>query len=121
RARECRGPHPPSSPAGSLRGRTTLETFVDARVEELIEAARSTGGSSGEFRLSGPDGPTLIVRARRSPVRGVWVVLEDVSELRRLQQIRTEFLDNISHELRPPLSTVSRLAESFARDAFAAG
>jgi two-component system phosphate regulon sensor histidine kinase PhoR len=108
-------------PPGSLRSRTTLEAFVDARVEEVIAAARSTGGSSGEFRLSGPDGPTLIVRARRSPVRGVWVVLEDVSELRRLQQIRTEFVDNLSHELRTPLSTVSLLAETLARDAEAAG
>ena len=108
-------------PPGSLRGRSALETFVDARVEELIASARSTGGSSGEFRLSGPDGPTLIVRARRSPIRGVWVVLEDVSELRRLQQIRTEFVDNLSHELRTPLSTVSLLAETLGRDAEAAG
>src|SRR5215212_3784549 len=108
-------------PPGSLRGRTALETFVDAGVEELIASARSTGGSSDEFRLSGPDGPTLIVRARRSPIRGVWVVLEDVSELRRLQQIRTEFVDNLSHELRTPLSTVSLLAETLARDAEAAG
>jgi two-component system phosphate regulon sensor histidine kinase PhoR len=49
------------------------------------------------------------------------VVLEDVSELRRLQQIRTEFVDNLSHELRTPLSTVSLLAETLARDAEAAG
>jgi two-component system, OmpR family, phosphate regulon sensor histidine kinase PhoR len=108
-------------PPGSLRGRSALETFVDARVEELIGAARASGASSGEFRLSGPDGPILIVRARRSPVRGVWVVLEDVSELRRLQQIRTEFVDNLSHELRTPLSTVSLLAETLAREAVAAG
>jgi two-component system phosphate regulon sensor histidine kinase PhoR len=106
---------------GSLRGRTALETFLDSRVEELIGTARAGGGASGEFRLSGPDGPTLVVRARRSPVSGVWVVLEDVSELRRLQQIRTQFVDNLSHELRTPLSTVSLLAETLARDAEAAG
>jgi two-component system phosphate regulon sensor histidine kinase PhoR len=106
---------------GSLHGRTTLETFVDARVEDLINAARQTGASSGEFRLSGAEGPILVVRARRSPVRGMWVVLEDVSELRRLQQIRSEFVDNLSHELRTPLSTVSLLAETLARDAEAAG
>jgi len=108
-------------PAGSLRGRTALETFLDNRVEELIETARAGGAASGEFRLSGPEGPTLVVRARRSPISGVWVVLEDVSELRRLQQIRTQFVDNLSHELRTPLSTVSLLAETLARDAEAAG
>ena len=108
-------------PPGSIAGRTALETFVDSRVEELIAAARATGSASGEFRLSGPDGPTLLVRARRSPVSGVSILLEDVSELRRLQQIRAEFVDNLSHELRTPLSTVSLLAETLARDAEAAG
>ncbi len=108
-------------PPGSLRGRTAIETFLDGRVEELIASARASGAASGEFRLSGPEGPILVVRARRSPISGVWVVLEDVSELRRLQQIRTEFVDNLSHELRTPLSTVSLLAETLARDAEAAG
>jgi two-component system phosphate regulon sensor histidine kinase PhoR len=106
---------------GSIVGRTALETFVDSRVEELIATAGAAGSASGEFRLSGAEGPTLIIRARRSPISGVWVVLEDVSELRRLQQIRTEFVDNLSHELRTPLSTVSLLAETLAREAEAAG
>jgi two-component system, OmpR family, phosphate regulon sensor histidine kinase PhoR len=106
---------------GTIRGRTAIETFIDGRVEELISTAGQTGSASGEFRLSGADGPTLVIRARRSPVSGVWVVLEDVSELRRLQQIRAEFVDNLSHELRTPLSTVSLLAETLAREAEAAG
>ena len=61
---------------------------------------------------SGPGAP---------PSGGVWLVLEDVSELRRLQQIRTEFIDNLSHELRTPLTTVSLLAETLTREADAAG
>jgi two-component system phosphate regulon sensor histidine kinase PhoR len=86
-----------------------------------VAAARDSGAGSGEFRVRGSDGPTLVVRARRSPVSGVWIVLEDVSELRRLQQIRAEFVDNLSHELRTPLSTISLLAETLARDADSAG
>jgi two-component system phosphate regulon sensor histidine kinase PhoR len=106
---------------GSIVGRTAMEAFVDTRIEEVVTAARDTGAGSGEFRVRGPDGPTLAVRARRSPVSGVWIVLEDLSELRRLQQIRAEFVDNLSHELRTPLSTISLLAETLARDAEAAG
>jgi two-component system phosphate regulon sensor histidine kinase PhoR len=104
-------------PSGSIVGRSAIEAFVDARFEDVIITARDHGSASGEFRLRGADGPIVVVRARRSPVRGVWVVLEDVSELRRLQQIRAEFIDNLSHELRTPLSTVSLLAETLARDA----
>ena len=98
-----------------------MEAFVDARFEAIAVAARDRGSASGEFRIRGQDGPILVVRARRSPVRGVWVVLEDVTELRRLQQIRAEFIDNLSHELRTPLTTISLLAETLARDADAAG
>jgi two-component system, OmpR family, phosphate regulon sensor histidine kinase PhoR len=108
-------------PPGSIVGQTVMEAFVDARIEEVIAAARDAGAGSGEFRVRGPDGPTLVVRARRSPVTGVWIVLEDVSELRRLQQIRARFVDNLSHELRTPLSTISLLAETLARDAEGAG
>jgi two-component system phosphate regulon sensor histidine kinase PhoR len=62
-----------------------------------------------------------VFRARRSPCSGVWVVLEDVSVLRRLLQCRGEFVVNLSHELRTPLSTVSLLAETLSREAEAAG
>ncbi len=105
--------------AGALTGRTPMEAFVDRRVEEVVAAARATGSASTELTVR--DGATLTARARRSPVAGIWLVLEDVSELRRLQQIRAEFIDNLSHELRTPLTTVSLLAETLTRDAQAAG
>lgn len=105
---------------GSITGRSAMEIFVDTHLEGLMATARDSGSASGEFRFRGHDGPVLLVRARRSPVRGVWAVLEDVSELRRLQQIRAEFIDNLSHELRTPLTTISLLAETLGRDADAA-
>ena len=107
--------------AGSIVGRSAIEAFVDTHIEQLLATARDSGSASGEFRVRGPDGPVLLVRARRSPASGVWAVLEDVSELRRLQQIRAEFIDNLSHELRTPLTTISLLAETLAREADLAG
>jgi two-component system phosphate regulon sensor histidine kinase PhoR len=107
-------------PTGSLRGLTITGAFLDARIDAIVETARETGAASGEVRLR-PDAAMLVVRARRSPVEGLWLVLEDVSELRRLQQIRAEFIDNLSHELRTPLTTVSLLAETLTREAEAVG
>jgi len=78
------------------------------------------GSANGELTVRSAAGPTVTVRARRSPVSGVWLVMEDVSELRRLQRIRAEFIDNLSHELRTPITTISLLAETAARDAEAA-
>jgi two-component system phosphate regulon sensor histidine kinase PhoR len=106
---------------GTLLGMDALEAFLDPQVEQIARAALEQGAAAGEVRLRGADGPVLIVRARRSTAGGAWLVLEDVSELRRLQQIRAEFIDNLSHELRTPLTTVSLLAETLTREAAAAG
>jgi two-component system phosphate regulon sensor histidine kinase PhoR len=107
--------------AGSMVGRTAMEALADHRIEAIARQARDAGSASGEVVLSGEAGATLVVRARRSPILGVWLVLEDVAELRRLQRIRAEFIDNLSHELRTPITTVGLLAETLARDADQAG
>ncbi len=106
---------------GALLGRTLIEAFLDTRVESVANAALEAGSATGEVAVAGADGPKLVLRARRAPNGGLWIVMEDVSELRRLQQIRTEFIDNLSHELRTPLTTVSLLAETLTREAEAAG
>ena len=108
----------------SMLGRTAIEALGDHRVEG--DRPPGPRGGLGERRGDAHDeirrGPapragTLVVRARRSPILGVWLVLEDVAELRRLQRIRAEFIDNLSHELRTPITTIGLLVESLARDA----
>jgi two-component system phosphate regulon sensor histidine kinase PhoR len=106
---------------GGLVGRSIMEAFLDPAVEGLAQAAGEGGGATGEIRPAGPDGPVLVIRARRASDGGVWLVLDDVSELRRLQRIRTEFVDNLSHELRTPITTVSLLAETLQREAAGVG
>jgi len=108
-------------PAGSMLGRTAIEAIGDHRIEAIAREAAERGAAAGEVSLRDPDGPALVIRARRSPILGIWLVLEDVAELRRLQRIRAEFIDNLSHELRTPITTIGLLAETLARDAEAAG
>ena len=108
-------------PFGGLVSRTVTEAFLDTQADAIARAGLETGASTGEVRLGQSNAPRLVIRARRSASGGVWLVLEDVSELRRLQQIRAEFIDNLSHELRTPLTTISLLAETLTREADAAG
>jgi len=109
-------------PMGSLIGRSLMEAFIDRRIEELAQEAGRSGAASGELTLRATDGPSLVVRTRRTgDGQATWLTLEDVSELRRLQRIRSEFVDNLSHELRTPLTNVSLLAETLVRESEAAG
>jgi two-component system, OmpR family, phosphate regulon sensor histidine kinase PhoR len=100
---------------GELVGLSAIEALGDHRIESLARRAHEIGWANGEVSRASAQ-QTLIVRARRSPIEGIWLVMEDVSELRRLQRIRAEFIDNLSHELRTPLTTVRLLTETLARD-----
>ena len=69
-----------------------------------------------ELRLSTPVERTLAVHA--APLRlagaetGVVMVVNDVTALRRLEQVRTEFVANVSHELRTPLTAIHGYLET---------
>jgi two-component system, OmpR family, phosphate regulon sensor histidine kinase PhoR len=103
-----------------LPGRSVMEAFLDVRLEAALDALPAGATTTFEHRVGGRDPRQLVVRANRRAPDDLVVVLEDVTELRRLQQIRTEFIDNLGHELRTPLSTVSLLAETLSREAEAA-
>jgi two-component system phosphate regulon sensor histidine kinase PhoR len=100
-----------------LPGRSLVEAFLDARLEATLSGLGRGSVASADLRTGDGEPRQLLVRATRQADGRLVVLLEDVTELRRLQQIRTEFIDNVSHELRTPLSTVSLLAETLARDA----
>jgi two-component system, OmpR family, phosphate regulon sensor histidine kinase PhoR len=108
------------SGTGTLAGRSVMESFLDARLEAALDRVPVGGSLATEHRVTTGGQRLLLVRAHRLARDDLVVVLEDVTELRRLQQIRTEFIDNLGHELRTPLSTVTLLAETLAREAEAA-
>lgn len=52
------------------------------------------------------------IKSDKTTERGAVAVLRDVTELRRLEQMRTEFVSNVSHELRTPLTSIKGYAET---------
>src|SRR5205823_1745718 len=53
-----------------------------------------------------------LVLGGNDPGVGVVLVLYDVTDLRRLEQVRTEFVANVSHELRTPLTAIQGYLET---------
>jgi two-component system sensor histidine kinase SenX3 len=89
-------------------------------VTEVLEDAWHEGFSERTLDLYGPPRRTLQVRARqiddgRRPL-GVIALIEDVSERRRLEEIRRDFVANVSHELKTPMGALGLLAETLVAE-----
>ena len=89
-------------------------------VTEVLEDAWHEGSAERTLDLYGPPRRTLQVRARqiddgRRPL-GVIALIEDVSERRRLEEIRRDFVANVSHELKTPMGALGLLAETLVSE-----
>ncbi|MGH7521627.1 MAG: sensor histidine kinase [Gemmatimonadales bacterium] len=60
---------------------------------------------------------TVVVSARPLADGGTLLVLSDVTDLRRLETIRRDFVANVSHELKTPLTAIVGYAETLAAEA----
>jgi len=56
------------------------------------------------------------VTGRALPNGGALLVIRDVTELRRLEAVRRDFVANVSHELKTPLTSIAGYAETLATE-----
>ncbi|UCF18745.1 MAG: HAMP domain-containing protein [Gemmatimonadota bacterium] len=91
-------------------GRSAAAVFRNPElIEFLSPQSMPEQGRDGEFEVFGR---TMLVTARRLPAGGVVAVFADLTEMRRLDTIRTEFVANASHELKTPLTAIRGFAET---------
>ena len=97
--------------ARALAG-THVGVLVDESIERHVDESLENGSSSDVLEMYGPPKVVLDVDAHRLPSGGVVVFIDDISERRRIDQVRTDFVANISHELKTPVGALSVLAET---------
>jgi two-component system sensor histidine kinase SenX3 len=108
-----------SSPAAHAFGLVRGRELVHAELREMAAEA-GTLGLVRERELELPRGPLgrgrLVVYARVAPLRPdlVLVLVEDRTEAKRVEEIRRDFVANVSHELKTPIGALSLLAEAVA-------
>lgn len=103
-------------PTEDVTGRPLLEVARNVDVDSAVtQVFNGQNPCQTEFSLPGPMRRTISLFATRlsaDPSPGVVIVLHDVTELRRLENLRRDFVTNVSHELKTPLAAIKAYAET---------
>ncbi len=105
-----------SAPAlafGLVRG----NRLVSSELADLVQEVRRDGEiRETELTMPRPSGPPRTVTARVAPLssRLVLALVEDRTRERRVEEVRRDFVANVSHELKTPVGAIKLLAEAVA-------
>ncbi len=110
---------------GEAAGKWIQEAVRNVELQKIIQellrlgkplrreaSAMVTGGDEKNLEVIG-----TVLNDPAGKARGVLVVLHDISELKRLENVRREFVANVSHELRTPLTSIKGFVETLLEGA----
>jgi two-component system, OmpR family, sensor histidine kinase SenX3 len=91
---------------------THVGVLVDDQILAVIDEVQTGSGAARTVELQGPPKTWLALSAEPTPDGGAVVTIQDLSERVRTDAMRTDFVTNISHELKTPVGAVAVLAEA---------
>lgn len=105
--------------APALVGMNLHHVALSPGFTALVDEALHTHAKSPisrELAVDYPDQLNLRVQALRVADDAVALWIADVSEIRRLENVRRDFVANVSHELRTPMAAMRAMAETIEDD-----
>ncbi len=101
-----------------VRGRLLQEIINEPELNDFVtDALEDPTTPAVEFHLM--DRREITVRASagdlrnaRNEIVGIVIVLNDVTKIRRLESMRSDFAANVSHELRTPMTNIKGYTET---------
>ena len=105
-----------NSRAVALMGSRHGDALAAQAVDDLLASTSPGASEERTLELYGPPRRTLSVRTESidngQRALGVIAIIDDVSERRRLEEVRRDFVANVSHELKTPMGALGLLAET---------
>lgn len=98
-----------------------LQTALDQHLSGTQLSATDSASSPARFELELKRLRSVVevtaARLRQPEVQGAVLVFHEVTELRRLERLRREFVSNVSHELKTPLTSIQAYADTLLEGA----
>ncbi|MEJ5314187.1 ATP-binding protein [Anaerolinea thermophila] len=101
-----------SLPENHLVGRSFRDVFTHPALLELLEGL-DNGTDRTELQVE--DGRYFAVRASPIPEVGTALTFSDITNLKKLDQIKSDFVHTVSHDLRSPLTAILGYVELIER------
>ncbi len=104
--------------ASRCEGRPLVELVRQADLLDLARRALTSADSLQGSLIIGTVMPRSFavtatpVKALEPAANGAVIVLHDITELRRLERVRQDFVANVSHEFKTPLTAIQGFAET---------
>ena len=108
---------------GAPEGKRPIEILRNNKIQNLVEAIIREGSRHAAEETLARMTEEKVIRVNGAPVikdgkiQGAILVFHDITELRRLERIRQDFVANVSHELRTPLANIKGYAETLINGA----
>lgn len=108
---------------GDITGKTPLEAFRNLELQKLLDQFRSTARPLSHEIAFGEE-PHAVFDVAVSPVQGVpgsegktMLVFHDVTRLKKLERMRVDFVANVTHEIKTPLTAILGFVETLQEGA----